>query len=147
MGPAGTTEDGARARWRSQTQTFGRSDVARLIAIAVFAITTLVAVAADWDSPIRVALTIAFLLFGPGLALVELLAIRDPVQRLALATAASLALETLVAAVLFYMQRFSAVTACAVIVALTCAALLAAAWRRGSGAAGFAAEDARGSVT
>ena len=48
---------------------------------------------------------LGFLLIAPGLALTEMLAIREPIQRLALATAGSLALETVVAVTLLYARR------------------------------------------
>lgn len=147
MVPAETTDGAARAPRRAGAPALAQNDVVRLVAIAVFAIATLVAVTGDWDSPIRVALTIAFLLFGPGLALAELLEIEDPVRRLALATGASLALETLIATALLYTEVFSADAVCGIIVGLTCLALLGAAWRRGLGAGGLAADDPRGAST
>ena len=105
-------------------------DLIRLVAIGSVAIITLAVVAADWDSPVRAALTLAFLLFVPGLAFGELLEIDDPVRRLALAAGFSLALETLVATSLLYAGLFSPVAAVGITVALTCFALLGAAWRR-----------------
>ena len=147
MVPADTSDGAARTPRRASAPALAHHDVVRLVAIAVFAIATLLAVTGDWDSPIRVALTIAFLLFGPGLALAELLEIDDPVRRLALATGASLALETLIATALLYAEVFSAAAVCGIIVGLTCLALLGAAWRRGLGAGGPAADDARGAPT
>ena len=70
---------------------------ASLAAVAIVAILATIAVALDWDSPLRVVLVLLFLVFGPGLAIAELLRIRDPVAQIALATAASLAIETIVA--------------------------------------------------
>ena len=87
-------------------------------AAAVFAI--------GWHSPVRVVLALAFLLFCPGLALAELLAVREPVQRLALATGASLALETLVGVALLYAGAYSAGLAFAIVLALSAAFLAAA---------------------
>lgn len=87
-------------------------------AAAVFAL--------GWDSPVRVVLALGFLLFCPGLALGELLAVREPVQRLALATGASLAVETLVGVALLYAGAYSAALAFAIVLAL-CAGILAAA--------------------
>lgn len=106
------------------------ADALRLLAIAMAAMAAMAAIAADWDSPLRVALTLALFFFVPGLALAELLEIGDPLQRLAIATSASLAIETLVAVALLYAGLFSAEAASAVIVGLTCAALLAAALSR-----------------
>jgi uncharacterized membrane protein len=124
-----------------------RAALIRVAAIAVVAIATLLAILGDWDSPVRVALALTFLLFGPGLALGELLEIDDLVQRLALATGASLAVEALVASALFYADAFSVGAVCAIVVGLTCMALLGAAWRRGVAGAGFAPDDSRGAAT
>jgi uncharacterized membrane protein len=79
----------------------------------------------DWASPVRVVLVLGFLLLVPGLALTELLGIDDPVQQLALAASASLAVETLVAVALLYAGQFSADLAFAIVAILTCAALAA----------------------
>jgi uncharacterized membrane protein len=79
-----------------------------------------------WHSPVRVVLTLAFLLFCPGLALGELLAIREPLQRLALATGASVALETLVGVALLYAGAYSAELAFALVLGLSAAILAAA---------------------
>jgi uncharacterized membrane protein len=80
----------------------------------------------DWHSPVRVVLALAFLLFGPGLALGELLDVREPVQRLALATGASLALETLVGLALLYAGAYSAGLTFAIVLALSGAILAGA---------------------
>lgn len=142
MGPARTDEpDGARAPQEPGPAALGHGDVARLVAIAAFALVTLLAVSADWDSPIRVALTIAFVLFVPGLALAELLAIADPLRRLAIAIGASIAAATLVATLLLYLGLFSAEGACGILVGLTCLALFGAAWRRGYEPGGLAPDD------
>jgi uncharacterized membrane protein len=101
----------------------------RLLALALAATATMAAIARDWQSPVRTALTLAFALFVPGLALAELLEIEDTMQRLAIATGASIAVETLVAVALLYTGLFSADAACAVIFGLTCVTLLAAALR------------------
>jgi uncharacterized membrane protein len=82
--------------------------------------------AGGWHSPVRVVLALAFLLFGPGLALAELLDIREPVQRLALATAASLALETLVGVALVYAGAYSGELAFAIVLAISAAILAVA---------------------
>jgi uncharacterized membrane protein len=82
--------------------------------------------AIGWHSPVRVVLALAFLLFGPGLALGELLDVREPVQRLALATGASIALETLVGVGLLYAGAYSAELAFVIVLVLSAAALAAA---------------------
>lgn len=128
--------------------TIHLGDTLRLIGMTVAALAVLIAVLTDWSSPVRAALTLAFLLFVPGLALTELLEIRDPVQRLALATAASLAVETLVAVALLYAGLFSAEAVIAVVVGITCFAVLGALLRRGHGAGGPAAGlESRGVAT
>ena len=106
--------------------------MARLLAIGGTAIAVLVMVSVDWDSPIRVVLTLLFLLFVPGLALGELLEINDPVQRLALASGASLGSETLICVALLYLGLFSAEAAIAIVVSLTSVVLLVAALRGGT---------------
>ncbi len=99
--------------------------------IVIAAMATLIVVTLDWESPIRVAVTLCFLVFGPGLALAELLEITDPVQRLALAPAASLAVETLVATALLYAGVFSAQAAVTIVVGMSCVAVAGAVLRRG----------------
>jgi uncharacterized membrane protein len=91
-----------------------------------------VAYAADWQSPVRTALGVAFLFLAPGLAIVELLAIQDPLMRIALVPGISIAVGTLVAVSLVYADAFSSGLALALLEALTLAALLAAAVRRGA---------------
>ncbi len=63
--------------------------------------------AADWQSPIRVILALAFMLACPGLAVVELLRLREPVVQLAVAPATSIATGTLVALVLVNAHWFT----------------------------------------
>lgn len=77
------------------------------------------AFAADWQSPLRVALSLAFLLFVPGLAIADLLGVTDHLERLAIATGASLALETLVAVALIYAGVFSGGLALGIVVGVT----------------------------
>lgn len=75
------------------------------------------------SSPVRVVLTMSFLLFVPGLALAEALEIRDLAQRVAIGTIASLGVEALVAVALVYAHAFSTELAIAILAALTLAAL------------------------
>ncbi|HEV2786735.1 MAG TPA: hypothetical protein VGV67_10130 [Solirubrobacteraceae bacterium] len=148
MASAGTTEEPAPAtRDRHPPAPPHPEDLLRLVAIGILAIVVLVAVTTDWDSPIRVALTLAFLLVGPGLALGELLEIEDPVRLLAVAIGASLALETLVATTLFYTGLFSVDAVCGIVVGVTCVALLAAAWRRSAAPRVPATGDRSGAAT
>jgi uncharacterized membrane protein len=85
--------------------------------------------AIGWVSPLRVVAVLVFLLFGPGLAVAELLDVRDVAQRLAIATGVSLAVETLVGLALLYAGAFSAELTLAIVLALS-ALLLAVAWLR-----------------
>jgi hypothetical protein len=82
--------------------------------------------ATGWQSPVRVVLVLGFLLFGPGLALGELLELRDAVQRLAVATGASLALETIVALGLIYAGAYSPELGFAIVFGISAGALAAA---------------------
>jgi hypothetical protein len=82
--------------------------------------------AAVSNSPIRAVLSLSFLLFGPGLALAELLKIRDLAQRVAIATAASLSSGTLVAVALVYAHAFTLSLAIGILAALTVSAVVVA---------------------
>jgi hypothetical protein len=95
----------------------------RAVAILLLTGGCVLAIATLRSSPIRAVLSLSFLLFGPGLALAELLDIRDPTQRVAIATAASLSIETLVAMALVLARAFSLRLAIGIIVALTVSAV------------------------
>lgn len=132
MALAGSTEvDGAPPHADDDLE-FGLRDrdALRLAAITVGAIVAFFVIAIDWDSPVRTVLALGFMLFVPGLALAELLEISDPVQRVAFAIGASLAVETLVCLVLLYAGAFSATAAAAVVFGLTAIALFAVVARR-----------------
>jgi hypothetical protein len=100
--------------------------VLRSAAIATLALAALALFLADWQSPARTAVEVVFLFFGPGLALTELLPVGDVALRLAIATGASLAADTLVAVALLYAVGLSAEPALAVLVGLTLATVTAA---------------------
>jgi O-antigen/teichoic acid export membrane protein len=118
---------GRRAYGRARTTDPGvRRVLLRAAAILSIGGAVAVVLAIDWQSPVRVVLALGFLLFGPGLALGELLQVRDPVQRLALATGASLALETLVALALIYAGAYSPELAFAIVLGVSAAALAGA---------------------
>ncbi len=102
----------------------GQAEVLLLPALALMTFAALVVVAADWHSPIRTAITLAFLLFVPGTALAELLDVGDALQRIAIAPAASLAIETLVATALLWAGIFSVGGATVAVCAITCGLLL-----------------------
>jgi hypothetical protein len=99
-------------------------------------------VATGWHSPVRVALAIGFLLFGPGLALAELLDVRDPFTRLAVATGASLAVDTIVALILVYAGAFSTLLALVLLLLVTVCAAVGTVLRPGP-TNGFAVEQSR----
>lgn len=102
----------------------GRAASLRVAATALITVLAGLAYATDWDSPLRTALTLAFLLAGPGSAIAEALEIRDPLLHVALAIGLSLALEALVAVTLLYLGLFSAEAAFAIVVGVTAAALV-----------------------
>jgi uncharacterized membrane protein len=91
----------------------------RSIGMLVVAGGATVSAVAGWESPVRVVLALLFVLFVPGLAIAELLRVQDPIHRLALATASSLAIETVVAITLLYAGFFSASHVLGVLLALT----------------------------
>jgi hypothetical protein len=99
---------------------------ARAAAVVLLAAAALIVYLVDWRSPVRTTVALAFLLVGPGLAITELLAIEDPVMRLAIASGASLALDTLVAVALLYAHHFSPELALVLLVGFTGAAIAAA---------------------
>ena len=80
---------------------------ARSLALLAATAACAIAIDVDWHSPVRTVVALGFLLFVPGLALAELLEIRDHVQRITIATAGSLAFETLLAVTLVYVHDFS----------------------------------------
>jgi uncharacterized membrane protein len=86
-------------------------------------------VAAGWHSPVRVVVAIAFVLIVPGLAAAELLDIHELMQKLSVATAASLSIDALVAMILLYARLWSIGRALAILIALTMLMLAGAAAR------------------
>jgi len=85
------------------------------------------------DSPVRAVVSVAFLLFGPGLALVRLLRLGQPLTVISLAVAASLGLETVVATTLLATGTWTPGRALAVVVSITVAAVALDITRGGSG--------------
>jgi uncharacterized membrane protein len=86
--------------------------------------------AIGWESPLRVVAVLVFLLSGPGLAVADLLDVRDVAQRLAIATGFSLAVETLVGLALLYAGVFSAGLTFAIVLALSALLLALGCLRR-----------------
>jgi uncharacterized membrane protein len=105
--PSQRSTSALRSEDPGPAETGVRSATLRSIATLLITVATVVAVVADWRSPVRSVLALGFLLFAPGLAITEMLAIREPFQRLALVTAGSLALDTVVAVTLLYAGAFS----------------------------------------
>ena len=81
---------------------------ARCLAMLLVTLGCVACYVAGWNSPIRVAVTLVFLLFVPGYALAELGRVRDGLERLAVAIGASLAAETLIAVAFLYGGIFTA---------------------------------------
>ena len=101
----------------------------RPVALLVVTAATALFFAADLESPVRVAFGLAFMLFVPGLAIAEVLGVSDTVHRLAIATGASIALETLVGLTLLYAGVFTVGRAFAIVIDVTALLLLAALYR------------------
>jgi hypothetical protein len=83
----------------------------------------------NWHSPVRVAVTVVFLLFLPGLALAELAPLTQPVERLVVAIGVSLALETLLAVAFLYAGLFTPGRVFAVVLVATAAFTAVVAFR------------------
>jgi hypothetical protein len=83
----------------------------------------------NWHSPVRVAVTVVFLLFLPGLALAEIAPLADSVERLVVGIGASVALETLVAVAFLYGGFFTPGRVFAVFVVATAGLTAVAAFR------------------
>jgi uncharacterized membrane protein len=103
---------------------------AGIIATLALSVLAGAAYAADWQSPVRTALGVAFLFLAPGLAVVQPLAIEDQLLRIALVPGISIGIGTLVSVSLVYAGVFSSGLALALLEGFTLAALLAAVVRR-----------------
>ncbi len=97
--------------------------IVRAVIIAAVTAGCIAAVATGWVSPVRVVLAVGFLLFCPGLALTEVLQIRDLAQRLAIAIGVSIALATLISLLLVYARDFSILLTVSILGAVTLTAL------------------------
>lgn len=92
------------------------------------------AASTGWHSPVRVVLAVVFLLFVPGWAVADLLAVADILYGVIIAVSLSLALDTIVSLTLLYVHAWSLRWATAILVVLTLCALLGACvrtWRAG----------------
>jgi uncharacterized membrane protein len=94
-------------------------------AVTVIGIVAAITIAAGLDSPLRAVFVLTFLFFGPGLALTGLLQMPDLAQRFALAAAASLAVDVIVAVTLLYLAIYTYELGFAIVAAITAAALIA----------------------
>lgn len=99
----------------------------RIMSLSIVAATLLtwLLFAIDADSPLRAVVAIAFLLAGPGLAIVTLFEIEQPLTALTLAVAASLGLETVVATALLEAGMWTPGRALAIVGTVTLAAVAA----------------------
>jgi uncharacterized membrane protein len=104
-----------------------RAGIAATLALSLLAGA---AYAADWQSPVRTVLGVAFLFLAPGLAVMQLLAIEDQLLRIALVPGISIGIGTLVSVSLVYAGVFSSGLALALLEGFTLAVLLAAIVRR-----------------
>jgi uncharacterized membrane protein len=75
------------------------------------------------DSPVRPLVVLPFVLVAPGIALVRLLALRDPVLELTLACAVGIALATLVGSVMAYAGSWLPDLGLAVLMSIMLAAI------------------------
>lgn len=82
-----------------------------------------VALVLFWDiqSPLRPAVALWFLLICPGMALVRLMRLGDPLTTVALAIALSLALDGIVAGVMIYAHLWAPAWGLALLIAVSCA--------------------------
>jgi hypothetical protein len=95
----------------------------RMIAVALLASAAAAGVASGWESPVRTAVVLAFLLVGPGLAIAELLHVDDLAEQLTLTVGASLAIDTLVSVGVLYLGVYTYELAFAIVLAITVATL------------------------
>ncbi len=106
-------------------------DVSVSLVIAGGGLLTAFLYALDLDSPARAVVSLAFLLLGPGLAIVRLLRFRQPLTLFTLAVAASLGLETVVATTLLATGTWTPGRALAIVVSITVAAVTLEITRKG----------------
>lgn len=93
-----------------------------VILLATVATTTLVAV--DLPGPVRPAVTVFFALTCPGLSVIRVLGLEDPLAELVLGVATSIALAGLLGGVLLYSGMWSPLGGLAILVAITVAGLV-----------------------
>jgi len=103
------------------------------LVIAGAGLLTALLFALDVASPLRAVVSVAFLLVGPGLAIVRLLRFRQPLTVFTLAVAASLGLETVVATTLLATGTWTPGRALAVVASITVVAATLDITREGGG--------------
>jgi alkylation response protein AidB-like acyl-CoA dehydrogenase len=119
--PLGAGSDPVAAPDRTGWVLQGRAawSTGSLAAILVTTVTAAALSAADASGPIRPAVTVLFLLACPGLSLVRLLGLRDPIAELALGVATSVAVAGVVAGIQLYSGMWSPLGGLAILVAIT----------------------------
>jgi hypothetical protein len=101
-----------------------RRDIGITVVIAAAALSTGLLFVVDADARVRAIVAIAFLIIGPGLALVRLLRFGDPLIEMTLAVAVSLALETVIATALLTNGRWSPGAALTIVILVTMAGII-----------------------
>jgi hypothetical protein len=123
------------------------ADVAEWSALVIiFALAACLAVFLDAPVPLRSSVTLLFLVFIPGLAVVRFLRLTDPVLRLSLAVATSLALDVVVSIVMIYAGSWTPRTAlvgiaAVAVIAAAAEAVAASSGRLASAAGGLSGRD------
>jgi uncharacterized membrane protein len=95
-----------------------------LVVIIATTVATAALAAVDAPGPIRPAVTVLFVLTCPGLSLVRLLGLRDPLAELVLGVATSIALAGLLGGVLLYSGMWSPLGGLAILVVITIAGIV-----------------------
>jgi hypothetical protein len=106
----------------------------RYLWIAVLGLVATFAVAAD-ELPLRELTVGLFLAIGPGLAVIWLIGITDPIARLALVVPVSLAVDALVVSMVLYLGIWSPELVMYLVVLLTIGAIAVAPFERPARAA------------
>jgi uncharacterized membrane protein len=97
----------------------------RMLGVAALTLLAVILVVSGWHSRLRAFSVLLFFLFCPGLAIAELLRLRDGVEQIAMAVGVSLGLETIVSIVLLYAGAFTANLAFGIMAGVTVAAMAA----------------------
>jgi hypothetical protein len=93
--------------------------------IVLFAIAAGIFAFAGTDTQIRSAIVLGFLVICPGMMLVRLIRLREPLFEWVLALALSLAVDAIVAGILLYAGRWSPTSAFVILLGLTVVGALA----------------------